>query len=169
MLPKALSLLRRALPGVLMIAGIVWFSEALKPGAKFEVGGQLPSLTVKLVDGTQLDLAAAPGTPMVLNFWASYCAPCRAEAQVLAALHARGVRVVGLSVDARSETQLTAAARDFGMPYPVGLGGALVQPMSVRTIPTTYVLDAKGRILLSRTGVVSHRDLDEALAAAARN
>jgi cytochrome c biogenesis protein CcmG, thiol:disulfide interchange protein DsbE len=159
----------RALPWVVMLAGIVWFSDGMRPGAAFEVGGRLPALSVRLHGGQQLDLAEPPGRPMVLNFWASYCGPCRAEAPILAALHERGAYVVGLSVDARSPAQLMAAAHDFGMPYPVGLAGSLVTSMRVRTIPTTYVLDAAGKIMLSRTGAVSARDLDRALAVAAQS
>lgn len=157
----------RGLPWVLLIVGIFWVSEAFRPGAAFEVGGHLPELSVGLLDGTTFELGQPPGQPVVVNFWASYCGPCRAEAPILAGLSARGVRVIGLSVDARTPAQLTAAARDFGMPYQVGLAGSLVKPMNVRTIPTTYVLDANGKILLSRTGGVNRRDLDEALAVAA--
>ena len=161
--------LRDALPWVLLVGGIVLFSDRLRPSAAFEVGQHLPEVSAPLLDGTRLELSQPPGQPLIVNFWASYCGPCRAEAPLLSELHRRGVRVIGLSVDASSSAQLVAMARDFGIVYPVGLGASLVKPLRVSTIPTTYVLAPNGAILLSRVGSVSRRELDDALALGARS
>jgi cytochrome c biogenesis protein CcmG/thiol:disulfide interchange protein DsbE len=165
-----LSLLARArgvLPWIALIAGVVWFSRNVRPSAPFAAGQSLPSIEASLVDGSHFTLEGAPGEVVVLNFWASYCAPCREEAPLLTALHEGGVRVVGLSVEAFEPARVQAIATSLGMRYPVGLSNnVLAQKLSLRSVPTTYVIAADGSIVLSRVGGISERELEDAVAAA---
>jgi thiol-disulfide isomerase/thioredoxin len=113
-----------------------------------------PDIAGTTLDGTTLDLADYRGRVVVLNDWASWCAPCRDEAPALAALSKSTdpaeVAVVGLNV-----TDEAAAARDFassvGMTYPsiVDPDGALLRTIPgvpPSSLPSTVVLDREGRI-----------------------
>jgi cytochrome c biogenesis protein CcmG, thiol:disulfide interchange protein DsbE len=159
---------RRALPWVLLFVGVFWFSRNVRPTASFAVGERLPAISAELSDGTHLSLdgVRAPGQVLVLNFWASYCAPCRTEAPLLSAAHARGVRVVGLSVDSDND-EMRKAVRALGINYPVGRSDdAIVKRFHLRSVPTTYVLAPSGAIVLSRVGAVTKDELDAALQSA---
>ena len=115
------------------------------------VGQPAPALVARTFAGNTVDLAALRGKVVVLNFWASWCAPCRAEMPELDALYAqyreRGLVVLGLSVDDphdRREAARTAQA--FG--YPLGMLTAATangfgQPLGV---PTTYLIAADGTL-----------------------
>ncbi len=102
-------------------------------------------------DGS-LRLDAFRGHPIVLNFWASWCPPCRAETKVLEAAYlrykARGVVIIGID----GQTDTWGASRDFlhqqGVTYPVGrdVRGAAARAYRVGALPTTYFIGADGRV-----------------------
>ncbi len=165
--PQTLGRARGALPWILLFGGVLWLSRGVRPSAPFASGQSLPAISAQLTDGSRFELDGAPGEVLVLNFWASYCGPCREEAPLLRALHERGVRVVGLSVEAFEPARVQEIATRLGMSYPVGLSNAeLSQRLSLRSVPTTYVIAKDGAIVLPRVGAVSERELEDAVASA---
>lgn len=124
-------------------------------------------LAGKTLDGQPLSLAGLRGKPVLLNIWASWCAPCRKEAPELvkayARLQPRGVTFVGIDTRDTSEAA-SAFVRNFGLPYPslvddgqmlLALRGAV--PPSA--IPSTVILDDQGRIAGRVLGAVSESTL----------
>lgn len=114
-----------------------------------KVGAAAPALMLRTLDGRELDLARAPDKVLVVNVWATWCAPCRAEMPMLnafAAAHAgQGLTLVGVSAD---RTRDTPAVRKVmsGFAYPAGLlaeakASRLDAP---RVLPMTYVVDRAG-------------------------
>ena len=162
------AVLRRSWPLVMLVVVTLRMGRGgLSPSATFKVGGELPELSTELADGTRFSLAQARDQVVVLNFWASYCQPCRVEAPLLSAAQAADVRVVGLSVEQYSPAQVAAQARDLGMHYPIGVADeALLSRFRVQSVPTTYVIGKDRKIVLSRVGLLGKRELEEALAAA---
>ncbi len=149
--------LRNIGPWVLVAIGMWWLGSSLDS----TVSGPAPGLQVE-IDGTPFDLAAA-NRIVVLNFWAAWCPPCRAEAPVLAQAHEKlGTRgmVLGLAVDTIS---ISRAGR-LGMDYPHALVSQdVLERFGVQMLPTTVVVDHEGNIVESFVGEVTTAALDEAL------
>ncbi|MCB9602724.1 MAG: TlpA family protein disulfide reductase [Sandaracinus sp.] len=163
--PRPLGWLRALLPWALVGAGLVWLLGTFGPRRAMPEGEPAPPVQVALRGGGEFDLAAARGEVVVLNFWASWCPPCRAEAPVLARAHERltregGARVVGLAMDSRS----VPFATRLGMTYPMGLVTPEIQAAyHVEMLPTTVVIDREGRIAWSYVGELRESELTEVL------
>ncbi len=99
-----------------------------------------------------LRLEAFRGHPIVLNFWASWCPPCRAEARILedAYLHYRSQGVVFIGIDMQNDTwgESRVFLRRHGITYPVGRDerGTVSRAYRVSALPTTYLISPDGRI-----------------------
>jgi thiol-disulfide isomerase/thioredoxin len=127
-----------------------------------------PAVSGTTLTGQRLSLQADRGFVVVLNFWGSWCAPCRAEAPALASLarhfQANQVRFVG--VDSRdSVTGAQAFDATFGVGYPSlrdssgQIALAFRQTVPPEAIPTTLLIDRGGRIAARVIGQVSYRGL----------
>ena len=114
------------------------------------------------LDGSTLDIAGYRGKVVVLNVWASWCAPCRKEAPDLqAASLALGAGTAFLGLDVRDNTAAAKAYQSsFGITYPslVDKGSQLLALRGAVTptaIPSTVILDVEGRIAARMTGAVT--------------
>jgi thiol-disulfide isomerase/thioredoxin len=136
----------------------------------FRAGGRpaAPDVSGTTLTGQHLSLSAYRGSIVVINFWGSWCAPCRAEAPDLSALAAsyagRGVRFLG--VDIRDDpVSADAFIKSFGVPYPSlsdpgdEIALAFRGTVPPAGIPTTLVIDRSGRIAARVVGSVSYDTL----------
>ncbi len=143
-------------------------------------GRLAPAATVRLLDGSRLALADLRGSVVVLNFWASYCAPCRDEAPVLQRLHdeARqgGEPIAGVGVGIREEPDADARAfvRELGLTYPIGRDndtdapgyGPLEQAFGLTLLPTTVIIRPDGVVDRYHLGPLDEQQLRAAVSAA---
>ncbi len=114
-----------------------------------DVGDPAPNFAFFLADGRGADLSSLQGKPVVLNFWATWCGPCRAEMPDLVALHEGNPNVVVLEINVREELDaIEDFAAEFGMTMPVVLDqeGAIGRAYGVRNMPTTVFVKADGTI-----------------------
>ncbi len=119
-----------------------------------------PALELPRLDGRgKASLADFRGRVVVLNYWASWCEPCRAESPLLERWHqrlaGRGGTVVGVDVlDVTSDAR--AFVREFGLSYPMlrDADGATQKDFGVAAYPETVVIDRAGRIAALRRGPV---------------
>jgi cytochrome c biogenesis protein CcmG/thiol:disulfide interchange protein DsbE len=124
------------------------------------VGHAAPTFTLARVDdpAAQFSPAQLRGQVWVLNVWASWCAPCRAEVPALQALQARNVApIVGLNYKDPREQSL-AWLRSHGNPYAVNVQdaqGRVGIDYGVIGVPETFVIDARGVVRLKHTGPVT--------------
>ncbi len=157
--------IRALLPWALVGAGVVFLLGTFGSRRAMPEGEPAPLFQVALRGGGELDLAASRGDVVVLNFWASWCPPCRAEAPVLARAHdrlqrERGARLVGLAMDARS----LPFANRLGMTYPQALATQeIAQSYRVEMLPTTVVIDRAGRVAWSYVGELREDELNDVL------
>lgn len=117
-----------------------------------------PALTGDALDGSSLDLATYRGKIVVVNFWASWCAPCRAETPELVALAAQYPNIAFFGVNEKdSPSAAQAFVRDFKVTYPslVDRIGTLAARWPVPPgLPSTFVLDPEGQLAVRFTGGV---------------
>lgn len=129
-----------------------------------------PVLTGTDLNGDPVDTSQWKGSPGVINVWASWCAPCRAEAPELVAVHKRNPDVNFLGLDTRDTD---AAARQFvtkyGITYPnlPDPNGQLVLKFSgtlpPQAIPSTLLIDAQGRVAGRFLGAITATELEDAI------
>jgi cytochrome c biogenesis protein CcmG/thiol:disulfide interchange protein DsbE len=161
--------LRRGLPWIALVALAAWTALGFQTQAAFPVGSQFPQLATTLADGSHMTLGEQGQQVVVLNFWASYCEPCRVEAPLLSQLQAQAgdVRVVGLSVEAGPPDVAATQARKLGMHFSIGVASdELVSQLRVQSVPTTYVIGKSGKIVMAHVGLLRSAELHKALAAA---
>jgi cytochrome c biogenesis protein CcmG, thiol:disulfide interchange protein DsbE len=112
-----------------------------------------------------IDLAGFAGRPVVLNFWASWCVPCRSEMPALQAAHQRlADRVVFLGVNHQdSRTAAIDLLDETGVTYPSGRdpGGEVAASYGLYGLPATVFIGPDGELLATRTGEISETELDQ--------
>ncbi|MBA4808942.1 DsbE family thiol:disulfide interchange protein [Brevundimonas sp.] len=144
---------------------------AFKPDAM--VGQPIPETVLPMLEGdtagpAQLDLkTAGVGRPMLVNVFASWCAPCRIEHPQLLTLKARGIAVVGVAY--KDEPVATRAFLDeMGDPYSMVLvdrEGRAGLDLGISGVPETFAVDAMGRITAKQSGpLVNQADIERLVA-----
>jgi cytochrome c biogenesis protein CcmG/thiol:disulfide interchange protein DsbE len=128
-----------------------------------------PQLRRALADG-RVALRELRGYPVVLNFWASWCVPCKKEASILAAsarAHAGTVAFLGIDVQDLSSDARRFLRRHGGSYVSVRDGaGSVYSAYGLTGVPETYYLDRRGRILAHSLGQLSREELEQGIAQA---
>jgi thiol-disulfide isomerase/thioredoxin len=142
-------LIQAGLPQRADYSGVI-LTPGTRPTAP-EIDAFAPPFTVTQLDGDRLHLTELEGSPVILNFWATWCEPCKVEMPQLQRLHEEypEVQIVGINTGERREL-VTEWVDDFGLTFPIALDsdGTVMLLYRILGQPSTFVL--------SRDGVITH-------------
>ncbi len=138
------------------IGSLIWFSLPEAP-ASVRQGDYLTEFTLPDVQGTMH--ALPKGEVLLLNFWATWCPPCRREIPSMALLHdkyaSRGLKIIAVSVDQRRE-DLVDFMKEYRMPFQVlhDADSAVSRQYGVFRYPESFLIDRDGKVLRHLIGAV---------------
>lgn len=128
-----------------------------------------PPFSMKNLAGEEVRLADLKDKVVILNFWATWCGPCRSEIPAFIkfqeAYRERGVEVVGVSLDDEEADYVGKVATRFGINYQVLMGTQEVVAAygPIKAIPTTVIIDRMGNLYSRQLGVMSFDKLEQAI------
>lgn len=133
--------------------------QAPKPDAK----PLLPNLVLSTIDGQEWSLHENRGRIVLINFWATWCEPCRTETPMLVELgkeyKLRGLEIVGVALDKTGTETIRKFVAEYKVDYPILLpvpGSMLAQ---IDPVPTTLLVDAEGRLAKKYVGLLPEKIL----------
>lgn len=143
----------------------------LRGQGRVEVGRLAPSFELKALGGGSVSLVQLRGRPVLINFWASWCAPCRTEMPDLILTHrahlAEGLAVVAVNLtDQERMKDVRQFVADLGIPFPVLLDdrGRVRDRYRLAAVPTSVFVDRIGIIRVIHPGPISRQAIDRAVA-----
>ncbi len=153
--------------GILLLALFLYMSiftgtQNSTPG--FAKGTEAPDFTAKTLNGDEITLSKLRGKVVVLNFWATWCPPCRSEMPLFQRVYKkysdRGFEIIGVSTDA-SEGQVRKFVKEFGLTFPIIMDKQnLTAKFNVSGLPTSFLIDRDGRIIKVRLGEYTEIEKD---------
>lgn len=146
-----------------VVAGIYHYRSSkfhLSPHVSSLPGAAAPDFSLPELNGKQLQLASLRGKVVLLDFWATWCDPCREEIPQFVKLQnqygPQGLQIVGISID-DSADPVRKFYREFHMNYPVVMGDAKTGELygGVLGLPIAFLIDRDGRIYAKHIGATS--------------
>ncbi|MEW6732955.1 MAG: TlpA disulfide reductase family protein [Acidobacteriota bacterium] len=142
-------------------------NPALQTTAAIAVGNQAPELILKDIAGAQQNLSGYRGKVVILNFWATWCAPCKAEMPTLIKIQNSyapfGIQVIGASADELEKRDaIIKFVKDNQINFPIWLGATTTNMGSFglgAALPGTIIINRQGKIIAQIRGVVSEAEL----------
>jgi thiol-disulfide isomerase/thioredoxin len=136
------------------------------PGAKLR-GKTAPAFTLSSLDGKKVSLAEYKGRPVLVNFWATWCAPCKIEMPWFEELRkqyaGQGFEILGLTADADAgKDTIAKTAQKIGVTYPILLTDEKVQDAygGIDYLPMSFYVDRNGKVVEATAGLSSKNEIE---------
>jgi peroxiredoxin len=132
----------------------------------FPEGSEAPNFKTKLIDGQEVQLSDYKGQVVLINIWATWCAPCREETPELVDLYEEykddGFVVLGVSMDKQGLSVVKPFMEKYEVTYPMIIDDGTVTKKYDPSmgIPTTYIINKEGHMVYYAVGAVSKRELE---------
>jgi thiol-disulfide isomerase/thioredoxin len=159
------------LAALFALAFLAWGISSLRPLFRSIAGSSIalneaPAWELKDLDGQVVKSSEFLGKVVILDFWATWCAPCKAEIPGFIALQKqygdRGLAVIGVSLDDQGPVVVKRFMADFEMNYRVVLGDvALMQAFGGTAIPTTVIINRAGKIVARHVGFTPRETFED--------
>jgi len=172
---EAASRRRWAVQAAIIIGITLMGVQAISDGVKVQrlpgIGVQAPAFSLDTASGEPVTLADYKGQIVIVNFWASWCPPCRAEMPSMQTMHdrykAQGVTVLAVNMTATESSAKQAvtfmANGNYTMPLALDTQGKTMESYRIRAYLTTVIIDQAGIVQHIFEGAVHHRTLEEAI------
>ena len=152
-----------AIVAVMLFAGIrtVRNNRANGSAKRQLIGNLAPDFELPALDGKNLKLSGLRGKAVLLNFWATYCEPCKVAMPWFVELQKeygpQGFQIVGVAMDDASTDDIAKFVKEMGVNYPILIGKESVGESygGVGVLPTTFFLDRDGRLIAREFGLQS--------------
>lgn len=140
----------------------------------FHEGNAAPDFDLPVIDGKgkKMKLSELKGKTVVVDFWATWCDPCKIEIPWLVDLQkkyaAQGLQIVGVAEDDSSEEEISAFTKKMGINYPTlkGTEGVADNYGGLQGLPTTFFLDRSGKVVVREVGLKGQDELERNIKAA---
>jgi len=130
-------------------------------------GVPAPDFELASLDGRKVKLSDYRGKAVLLNFWATWCSPCKVEMPWFVDLQKKygndGLVILGVAMDDSDNSKIAEFASEMGVNYPILLGTDKVSDQygNVQFLPTTFYIDREGRIVGKGTGLLGRGEIEE--------
>ncbi|MBT2680860.1 TlpA family protein disulfide reductase [Bacillus sp. ISL-35] len=162
------------LAGLLLFAVFQHFYKADDPAAiqasttsaGIDIGLMAPSFTLKNFAGEEIDLKKYKGRKIMLNFWATWCPPCKEEMPAMEKFyknHSGQIEILAINLDPQNDVKGFAEKNDLSFQILLDESGTTQKSYQIISIPTTFIIDEKGVILKRHIGSMSYEQMEELL------
>ncbi len=158
--------------GLMLYTGSRMQSSSAGPSTPARLSGKevrgldAPDFELQRLDGTTLKLSSLRGKAVVLNFWATWCGPCKIEMPWLTEFHKQygpqGVEVIGIAMD-EDTAKVEEFVKEIGATYTILLGTEAVGDAfgGVQFLPATFYIDRQGKVVDRVFGLVSRSEIED--------
>ena len=150
-----------ALLGFALVQAMDQEKEDKSPGLK--IGVKAPDFALKSIEGEEVKLSSLKGEKVILNFWATWCGPCKDEMPAIEKFHGNHTDVHVIAVNTDPDADVKGFADGLGLTFPIVLDeeDRTMKSYSVMGIPTTYFIDEKGIIAQKYIGEMDYDMIEE--------
>lgn len=150
----------------LVVIALLGYGLTSAPPAPPQIGSPVPDFNLRAFDGSPMNLSSHRGQVVVVNFFASWCDPCREEAaaiqQTWQTFQGSDVQFFGIAYkDAASRAQEFLSEFNAGYPSTADLGNRTARAYGVTGVPETYVIDQQGNLVRHYLGAITQAQLSQ--------